>query len=259
MEKSFKILVIDDEEDLRENLKYILQAQGYIVQMAEDGVQGLKKLEHFTPDLIILDMNMPNMGGVEFYQKICEGDDPKYPVFVLTARANMEQLFKELKVEGFMTKPFDIEEFVKEVAIIVKKRSGIVNSAEQYKKAMPLKTVYLVEDDPVARGDIGKALLEAGYRVACVRSGSAALELMAIDPPMLVLVKLALPDIAGDVVVQRAGKMAKTSGIKMLLYQGSNPIQPDSVKELIKQKSGIKNFMEYGRLQQLIAAVDATI
>jgi hypothetical protein len=59
--------------------------------------------------------------------------------------------------------------------------------------------------------------------------------------------------------VQRAGQMAKTSGIKTLLYQGSNPLQPDAVKELIKQKSGIKNFMEYGRLQQLVAAVDAAI
>jgi len=78
MAKGSKILIIDDEEDLRENLKYVFESEGYVVQLAEDGVKGLKALENFSPDLIILDLNMPNMGGIEFYQKICVQDMPRF-------------------------------------------------------------------------------------------------------------------------------------------------------------------------------------
>src|SRR4029077_16070984 len=84
---------------------------------------GLAKLEIFKPDLIILDMNMPRMGGLEFYQKISDQlNQPKYPVLVLTARANMETLFKELNIDGFMAKPFEVDNLLEEINIIIKKR-----------------------------------------------------------------------------------------------------------------------------------------
>jgi len=68
---------------------------------------------------------MPKLGGLGFYQKICYGQDqPKYPVLVLTARANMEKLFKELNVDGFMAKPFEIKELIGEVSCIVNKKSA---------------------------------------------------------------------------------------------------------------------------------------
>src|ERR1039458_9621785 len=102
MDQGAKILVIDDEEDLRENLKYVLEKNGYVVKLASDGIKGLEVLESYSPDLIILDLNMPHMGGIEFYQKICVRDLPIYPVFVLTARANMEKFFKDFNVDGFM-------------------------------------------------------------------------------------------------------------------------------------------------------------
>lgn len=87
------ILVIDDESDLREMVQYQFQARGFEVISAANGLEGLDRLKEVTPDLIILDMNMPKMGGLEFYQKICDQNArPKYPVLVLTARANLDQL-----------------------------------------------------------------------------------------------------------------------------------------------------------------------
>src|ERR1039457_4646534 len=124
MAQGSKILVIDDEEDLRENLKYVLQMKGYVVELAEDGVKGLKALENFTPELIILDLNMPNMGGIEFYQKICVRDFPIYPVFVLTARANMEKFFKDFNVDGFMAKPFELTDLIHEINFIINKKAS---------------------------------------------------------------------------------------------------------------------------------------
>ena len=101
------ILLIDDEVNLQQLMKITLKSRNYHVETANNGLEGLTKLETVKPDLIILDMNMPKMGGLEFYQKICDGNSrPKYPVLVLTARANMEQLFKQLNIDGFMAKPF---------------------------------------------------------------------------------------------------------------------------------------------------------
>ena len=70
-------------------------------------------------------MNMPQMGGMEFYQEICYGGSrPKYPVLVLTARANMEQLFKEINIDGFMVKPFEINDLFYEIETIIQKKSN---------------------------------------------------------------------------------------------------------------------------------------
>ncbi|MCK5081581.1 MAG: response regulator, partial [Candidatus Omnitrophica bacterium] len=64
------ILLIDDEADLIDLVKFQLIAKGYNAIVTRNGIEALKLLERIVPDLIILDMNMPGMGGVEFYNKI---------------------------------------------------------------------------------------------------------------------------------------------------------------------------------------------
>lgn len=120
------ILLADDEINLQQLMKITLKSKNYHVETANNGLEGLDKLKTVKPDLIILDMNMPEMGGVEFYRKICYGTDhPRYPVLVLTARAGMDQLFKQLNVDGFMVKPFEIADLLHEVESIIEKRSNI--------------------------------------------------------------------------------------------------------------------------------------
>jgi DNA-binding response OmpR family regulator len=65
-----KILWIEDETDILEIGKDLLEEEGYAVSTAADGVEGLKKIYEIRPDLIILDMNLPKMSGMEVYQKI---------------------------------------------------------------------------------------------------------------------------------------------------------------------------------------------
>jgi DNA-binding response OmpR family regulator len=261
MSVKFKILVIDDEEDLRENLKYIFQMKGCDVHQAEDGVQGLNKLKTFTPDLIILDMNMPNMGGIEFYQKICTEDGtPKYPVFILTARSNMEGLFKDLKVEHFMAKPFDIEKLTHEVErIINKQKEDKTPSANPSQDNALLKNIYLIEDNPEESNKISVALLDAGYRVACAKSCLAAMELIKTDPPRLWLIKLGLPDINGEWISQCTKNMEKTSGVKCLLYEKRKKHQVISTRQQMNDKTGAVSVIDYETPADLIRAVDDSI
>ena len=122
MNPSKKILIIDDEVDLTQMIGFQFKAKGFDVQTAGDGLEALGIVHTFKPDLIILDMNMPRMGGIEFYSKICGTNGrPLYPVLVLTARANVQNMFKDLDIDGFMIKPFDIEELVNEAETIIKK------------------------------------------------------------------------------------------------------------------------------------------
>ncbi len=124
MPDSKMILLIDDDIDLQQLTKITLKVRGYIVETANNGLEALSKLETIKPDLIILDMNMPKLGGLGFYQKICSGQDhPLYPVLVLTARTNLEQLLVQMNVDGFIAKPFEIDELVRQVDAIIEKRA----------------------------------------------------------------------------------------------------------------------------------------
>jgi len=63
-----RILIVEDEKPLREAFAYLLQSEGFIVELAENGEIGIQKLDEFNPDLILLDMLMPVMNGHEFLQ-----------------------------------------------------------------------------------------------------------------------------------------------------------------------------------------------
>ncbi len=169
MNKTPLILIIDDEEDLRDMMVFQFRAKGYDTVIARDGIDGLEKLATVNPQLIILDLNMPRMGGIEFYQRICTAEGrPSHPVLILTACANTEQLFKDLDIDGFVAKPFEIDALVAKAEEIIKKRDRKVVAGEKGKISLKVKTVYVVDNDPVSLEKISLGLLKAGYRVAMI-------------------------------------------------------------------------------------------
>jgi DNA-binding response OmpR family regulator len=116
------LLLIDDEINLQQLMKIALKSKNYEVETAGNGLEGLAKLETMKPDLIILDINMPKMGGLEFYRRICDAaNNPKYPVLVVTARAQMDQTLKQLQLAGYMSKPFEIAELLQQVDTVMQK------------------------------------------------------------------------------------------------------------------------------------------
>ena len=212
------ILLIDDEVNLQQLMKITLKSKNYCVETAGNGLEGLAKLETVKPDLIILDMNMPKMGGLEFYQKICYGTDrPKYPVLVLTARANMEKLFKQLNIDGFMAKPFEIADLLREVEAIIHKKSDTALKVTSSGTREPRK-ICIVENNPEALNKIGSLFLAAGYMVNPAQNGTEGIERIAATVPDIALVNLGLVDISGDLVILKLKMMAKTQDVKYILY-----------------------------------------
>lgn len=103
------ILVVDDAMTVRNLAKFALSKGGFTVIEAEDGVQGLKALENNTVDLIISDLNMPNMNGLEMAAAAKANDKFKHiPIFMLTTEASQEVAIKgkEIGIMAWIVKPF---------------------------------------------------------------------------------------------------------------------------------------------------------
>jgi DNA-binding response OmpR family regulator len=254
METKRKILVVDDEADLRQMIAFLLESKGFEVQMACDGLEALEKVHGFKPNLIVLDVNMPRMGGIEFYSKICDSNGKSmYPVLVLTARANIQELFHGLNIDGFMVKPFDINQLVHEAEMIIKKKSHGINPKTATERA---RKVCLVENDPQIFDQLSHLLLNADYTVIPATNGAVAVEKMNKDVPAIALVSLGLADIPGDILIFRLNQMAKTMEVKFILYTHRDSEHNQEVMKRIQEKTGIMTFVEYKNLEELIEAVD---
>lgn len=111
-----KILVVDDEADIRDMLSQILDDMGYEVLLAEDGKEGLRKAQLLKPDLILLDISMPQMDGAEVCLELKQKKSTeKIPVVLMTALGErIDKLGTMREIGGFPTfvKPFDTEELI---------------------------------------------------------------------------------------------------------------------------------------------------
>ena len=111
-----KILVIDDDPGVVSLLQNRLVANNYDVQTASNGVAGQKLVHSFAPDLIILDIVMPDLDGYSLYQEIRSEYNLKMkPVIVLTGKREMGELLKMQGASVVITKPFKMEEVLQEV------------------------------------------------------------------------------------------------------------------------------------------------
>jgi CheY-like chemotaxis protein len=103
------VLVVDDENDIREAVSELLAEEGYTVIAAEDGAAALKQLRAHHPDVVLLDLMMPGMNGWEF--RAAQKGDPdlsKIPVIVLSALGRVSGI----DAEGFIQKPFEIQQLL---------------------------------------------------------------------------------------------------------------------------------------------------
>jgi two-component system, OmpR family, alkaline phosphatase synthesis response regulator PhoP len=113
-----KIMVVDDEPDIRETVQTVLEKEGYKVVTAESGDDCLKKL-YEKPDLILMDIMMPGTPTKEVVKKI-KGIKVAYLSVVRMSEAEKEDLMKNKAIVDYIQKPFDIKELVKRVKKILK-------------------------------------------------------------------------------------------------------------------------------------------
>lgn len=110
------MLVVDDDEGLQETLQVLLEMEGYDVAIAQDGLDALAKLDHLSPDLILLDLMMPRMDGFEFVAELeRRGRRGGIPIVVLTADGRAKYKAERVSAAGYLGKPFDVPELLGEM------------------------------------------------------------------------------------------------------------------------------------------------
>ncbi|HMJ68322.1 MAG TPA: response regulator transcription factor [Cyclobacteriaceae bacterium] len=121
---SYSILIVEDEPNMRLGLKDNLEFEGYTVDLAEDGAEGLDKILKKTYDLIIMDVMMPRMSGLDACRKAREGGI-EAPILLLTAKS--EEVDKviglELGADDYVTKPFSLRELLARIKAILRRAS----------------------------------------------------------------------------------------------------------------------------------------
>ena len=113
-----KILIVDDEQDIVESLKFVLEVSGYVCYTAYNGEDGLRLAKELVPDLIILDVMMPKINGFKISRLLKY--DAKYkniPILMVTARTQEEDklIGEETGADEYITKPFELDEVLKKV------------------------------------------------------------------------------------------------------------------------------------------------
>lgn len=108
--KQFKILIVDDEKELRETFSDLLEMEGYKTSIAENGYEAIDKVKNEIFDLIFLDIKMPGISGIETFYKIKE-ISPSIPVFFITAYAKEPAVEKAIEdgACGCLIKPLDLQ------------------------------------------------------------------------------------------------------------------------------------------------------
>jgi len=233
-EKNKTILVIEDSKTSRKVISLVLNRQGYDIAEATTGSEGLAQLAEVLPDLILLDVMLPDMDGYQILSKIRSDDRLKtVPVVMLTGKRSSVDRMKGMAsgANEYLTKPFDPAKLVKvlerfmgsddknRVSIPVTQAPAVKIPRAAHRTAktsvvpgvkMPPKpvstrgvSILIVEDSPTTRKVISMVLKRKGYSLQEATTGTEALSLIDTGAPDLILLDAMLPDMSGyDILAQ---------------------------------------------------------
>jgi two-component system KDP operon response regulator KdpE len=149
---SAAILVIDDEPQIRRVLRTTLTAEGYTITEARDGTEALEKVREIKPDLILLDMNMPGLDGLQTCREI--RSDSQVPIIMLTVRSAEKDKVRALDAgaDDYVVKPFGIEELLARVRALLRRAAEDKNAGALVSKELNFdfdKRDILVRGTPI--------------------------------------------------------------------------------------------------------------
>lgn len=160
-----RVLVIDDEPLLRATLEQVLSDEGYVVEVAADGAEGLQRAQRTRPDVILLDLMMPTMNGKQFLQALrAEPNCETLPVLIMTAVHGIHTNLALLGASEVLQKPFEAEDLLSKVAL-----------------AMYRSRLEWTEPVPAAGGGVTTAV-SAGISIEPVNAPAPQGVVLLVDP-----------------------------------------------------------------------------
>jgi DNA-binding response OmpR family regulator len=214
-----KLLLVDDDPNIRMMLGDFLIASGYEVTTAESGERALQLMTASLPDIIILDMGMPGMGGTGFLERITDKRGrTRAPVLVLTARSDMAEFFADKKIGGFLTKPTDPDELLAEVQRILFVESDLPENDTQIVGSDVRRLVVLAEANAILANALCESLSNVGYSVEVVHTGAEAVESVIARRPAGLILPLDTVEIPADGVLEILRKLPSGKQIPVVVY-----------------------------------------
>ncbi len=128
-----RILVIEDEQDLGTLLEYNLRADGHEAEVVRTGAAGISKAKSWKPDLILLDLMLPDIAGGEVARLLREGESRKTPIIMVTARGEESDRVRglELGADDYVVKPFSVKELLLRVKAVLRRQSDEPKSEQK--------------------------------------------------------------------------------------------------------------------------------
>jgi len=119
--RNYQILVVEDDKEIQELIKQFLMTQNYIVEIASDGLEGMKQFNKQSFDVILLDVMMPNLSGFEVAKMIRKQSD--VPIIMLTALEEEQDQMKgfDLGIDDYITKPFSFHVLIRRVEAVLRR------------------------------------------------------------------------------------------------------------------------------------------
>jgi two-component system KDP operon response regulator KdpE len=123
-----KVLIIDEEPQIQRLLKLTLEAENYVVRQADNGRTGLIEAASFRPDLVILDLGLPDMEGIDVLKRLREWSE--VPVLVLSVRSGQFEKVSALDCGGddYLTKPFDASELMARLRVLTRRQHSAIEA-----------------------------------------------------------------------------------------------------------------------------------
>jgi len=178
------VLVVDDEASIRRFLRHLLEQEGYDVLEAATGSEAIMRCQRDHPDLILLDLRLPDMTGFEILSELKRSaETQEIPVIILSIIQDREEGFR-LGASDYLTKPVDREKLLERIHRLIGHQGEL--------------KVLVVEDDPSVQRALQAILEHHNYEVTPVGSAEEALESLAEKKPELILLDLMLPGLSGN-------------------------------------------------------------
>ncbi len=257
-------MIVDDEPLVREPISEILRMNGFHVDEAEDGNKALKKFKKKDYDLVITDVLMPGMNGIELIKNIHE-QSPATEAIVFSAHgteATKEKL-ERMGVFGYLDKPVRQNQLVPVVqnALSSNRLLRLGFDKNEPRVEFNRERVLVVDDDPAIIEIISEVLSDEGYKVTSVRNGQEALEMSLINDYDLIILDINMPKMDGIETVKTIREQdpftfiliisgeAENNDIRMALESGADKFLPKPFKpnELV----GIINKVNFLKIRKL--------
>jgi CheY-like chemotaxis protein len=196
------VLVVEDDSEVRDVIGEYLTLQGFTVLEAATGLEALLQVKHARPDAVVLDLNMPRLGGVEALRRI-RAFDPSAAIIAVAEPADQEVHWQalDLGARDVLPAPVVLDDLLSSLEGL--ERAGAcpkdpVAVPEPYLVPEPAAGhILVIDEDPEVRATLEEFLTSSGHRTVAVADEAAALEALVQEPPDLVLVDLTSPGLSG--------------------------------------------------------------